>query len=249
MLGQTRHMDEAPLPLFVLPMVLFPGEIQELRVFEPRYRQMLDTCILDERPFGLVMNDPFSPVKGWDGPRRHGCEATIVHHETKGLNHFITVEGGRRFFIDEVVEPALPPFSDPTMADLMEDGVAPDVHSLLERVPANSPTFNLFMSAKVTYLDELRPLTEDEQSELAQFAVSIIHRVGEQMNVEATILHDWAETFCEQNINETPESLFNIAALSFDQLEPRQQLLASTTTEEAMHELRTHLQPPPVAEE
>jgi hypothetical protein len=39
-------MDEEHLPLFVLPMVLFPGELQELRVFEPRYRQMLDTCVL-----------------------------------------------------------------------------------------------------------------------------------------------------------------------------------------------------------
>ena len=29
---------------------------------------MLDTCILDERPFGLVMNDPFEPSNGWDGP-------------------------------------------------------------------------------------------------------------------------------------------------------------------------------------
>ena len=67
-------MDEEPLPLFVLPMVLFPGELQELRVFEPRYRQMLDTCILDERPFGLVMNDPFEPTNGWDGPQGTGVK-------------------------------------------------------------------------------------------------------------------------------------------------------------------------------
>ena len=95
-------MDEETLPLFVLPMVLFPGELQELRVFEPRYRQMLDTCILDDRPFGLVMNDPFEPTNGWDGPRRHGCEAIIVNHETRGVNHFLTITGGRRFFVDEV---------------------------------------------------------------------------------------------------------------------------------------------------
>ena len=80
-----NSMDDNPLPLFVLPMVLFPGEHQELRVFEPRYRQMLDTCILDERPFGLVMNDPFEPTNGWDGPRRHGCEAIILNHETRGV--------------------------------------------------------------------------------------------------------------------------------------------------------------------
>ena len=77
---------------------------------KPRYRQMLDTCILDERPFGLVMNDPFEPTNGWDGPRRHGCEAIILNHETRGVNHFITITGGRRFFVENVIEPALPPF-------------------------------------------------------------------------------------------------------------------------------------------
>ena len=65
------------LPLFVLPMVLMPGEVQELRVFEPRYRQMLDDCLLDEKNFGLVMNDPFEPTNSWDGPRQHGCEVEI----------------------------------------------------------------------------------------------------------------------------------------------------------------------------
>ena len=28
--------EQDSLPLFVLPMVLMPGEVQELRVFEPR---------------------------------------------------------------------------------------------------------------------------------------------------------------------------------------------------------------------
>ena len=63
----------ANLPLFVLPMVLLPGEVQELRVFEPRYRQMLDDCLLDGLNFGLVLNDEFQSVNYWDGPRTHGC--------------------------------------------------------------------------------------------------------------------------------------------------------------------------------
>ena len=55
------------LPLFVLPMVLLPGEIQELRVFEPRYKQMLDDCLLDGNNFGLVRSDFLSQSQplGW----------------------------------------------------------------------------------------------------------------------------------------------------------------------------------------
>ena len=60
----------AALPLFVLPMVLMPGEIQELRVFEPRYRQMLDDCLLtddeistDEKNWNIQFSDPFPEWK------------------------------------------------------------------------------------------------------------------------------------------------------------------------------------------
>ena len=57
------------LPLFVLPMVLLPGEIQQLRIFEPRYRQMLDDCLLDGTSFGLVCDDNEETFKGWNGPK------------------------------------------------------------------------------------------------------------------------------------------------------------------------------------
>ena len=96
------------LPLFVLPMVLLPGEVQELRVFEPRYRQMLDDCLLDGLNFGLVLNDESKSVNHWDGPMIYGCEAEIIHHETKGSNHFLQIIGRRRFKINEIFEPALP---------------------------------------------------------------------------------------------------------------------------------------------
>ena len=234
-------MDDEDLPLFVLPMVLFPGELQELRVFEPRYRQMLDTCILDERPFGLVLNDPFEPTNGWDGPRRHGCEAIIVNHETKGMNHFITISGGRRFFIEEVIEPALPPLNHPSLADLSEGGIAPDVHSLLERVPDDVPHHRLYISAKVRYLEEEGTVSQDDQDYLRTVTTNLIHRAGSKMNVDRGVLDDWVTTICEEQISDQRSSVYNIAALCLNDLEARQQLLASATADEAVHELRQHL--------
>ncbi|MED6338194.1 MAG: LON peptidase substrate-binding domain-containing protein, partial [Candidatus Thermoplasmatota archaeon] len=59
--------ETGTLPLFVLPMVLVPGEIQSLRIFEPRYRQMLDDCLLDDKPFGMIMTDPLAFHNGWNG--------------------------------------------------------------------------------------------------------------------------------------------------------------------------------------
>ena len=235
-------MDEETLPLFVLPMVLFPGEVQELRVFEPRYRQMLDTCILDERPFGLVLNDSFAPANGWDGPRRHGCEAEIVHHETRGVHHFITITGGRRFFIDEVIEPALPPFSDPSMAELVSDeGMPPDVHTLMEQVPADHPNPSLYISGKVTYLKEEGVLDEDTQNYLRDIVRKVVARAGENMSINETMLSEWIESICEENVTDSVQSIYNIATLCLDGLEARQQLLASSTVDEMMNEFNEHL--------
>jgi Lon protease-like protein len=235
-------MDEEGLPLFVLPMVLFPGELQELRVFEPRYRQMLDTCILDERPFGLVLNDPFEPTNGWDGPRRHGCEAIIVNHETRGMNHFITISGGRRFFIEDVIEPALPPLNDPSLADLVEHGIAPDVHSLLQRIPEDHPHHRLYISANVSYLGEEGVLSQEEQDYLRLVTSRLIHRAGQGMNVDSATLENWVSSICEEQISEQRASVYNVAALCLNDLEARQQLLACTTAEEAVHELRQQLE-------
>ncbi len=42
------------LPLFPLNIVLFPGTVRHLHIFEPRYRQMVRDCLQMGKPFGLV---------------------------------------------------------------------------------------------------------------------------------------------------------------------------------------------------
>jgi len=46
------------LPLFPLHTVLFPGMILPLRIFEERYKLMVNRCLLEERPFGVVLIHP-----------------------------------------------------------------------------------------------------------------------------------------------------------------------------------------------
>lgn len=43
------------LPLFPLQTVLFPGMPLALHIFEPRYRQMVNECLRDRQPFGVVL--------------------------------------------------------------------------------------------------------------------------------------------------------------------------------------------------
>ncbi len=60
------------LPLFPLPVVLFPGAVTPLHIFEPRYRQMVARCLEFDRRFGLLYHDPdrmgpFDPSAEWVG--------------------------------------------------------------------------------------------------------------------------------------------------------------------------------------
>ena len=45
------------LPIFPLPLVLFPGVVQPLHIFEPRYRAMLKDCLEGDRRFGHRCRD------------------------------------------------------------------------------------------------------------------------------------------------------------------------------------------------
>jgi len=66
------------LPLFELPVVLLPGEVMPLHIFEERYKRMIDHCLEVEEPFGVVLRDE-------DGSaRRIGCTARV----TKVLERF-----------------------------------------------------------------------------------------------------------------------------------------------------------------
>lgn len=46
-----------PIPLFPLPVVLFPGAPLPLHIFEPRYRAMVSRCMESDRRFGLMHHD------------------------------------------------------------------------------------------------------------------------------------------------------------------------------------------------
>jgi Lon protease-like protein len=41
------------LPLFPLNLVVFPGEELNLHIFEPRYRQLINECLDQQKPFGI----------------------------------------------------------------------------------------------------------------------------------------------------------------------------------------------------
>jgi uncharacterized protein len=47
------------IPIFPLAIVVFPGEKLNLHIFEPRYKQLIEECVAQKKPFGIpaVLNN------------------------------------------------------------------------------------------------------------------------------------------------------------------------------------------------
>jgi Lon protease-like protein len=93
---------ERLLPLFPLPLVLFPGVPLPLHIFEQRYREMLSDCLAADRRFGIV----FTAEDDVAGPGRGavGCVAFIQNSESlpDGRSNIIVI-GEERFAIARLV--------------------------------------------------------------------------------------------------------------------------------------------------
>jgi len=104
-------------PLFLLGLVLLPGELVPLHIFEERYKVMIGECLEQEAEFGIIwLSD--------DGLRDVGCAARI----TRVLERFddgrlnILVEGTRPFRLARRIEDLPYPAGD--IEPLADDGDA-----------------------------------------------------------------------------------------------------------------------------
>jgi Lon protease-like protein len=90
------------LPIFPLPIVLFPGAPQPLHIFEPRYRQLLADCLAADRRFGIAYVTPHRAPAADPAPDLGdvGCVALIRSSEPlpDGRSNILAV-GERRFVL------------------------------------------------------------------------------------------------------------------------------------------------------
>jgi Lon protease-like protein len=94
------------LPLFPLPVVLFPDVPMPLHIFEPRYRRMLSDIDVGEKLFGLSYFDEEEQGEGAIPPLDHvGCVAEVTETQTlpDGRSN-IVVLGVIRYRVDAYVD-------------------------------------------------------------------------------------------------------------------------------------------------
>lgn len=101
-----QRITTMDLPLFPLKnVVLFPGMVLPLHIFEFRYREMITRCIDEQLPFGVVLIKEGSEVGEAALPHQIGTAAKIIRVERMGDGRMnITVLGTERFEIQKIHE-------------------------------------------------------------------------------------------------------------------------------------------------
>ncbi len=87
------------LPLFPLNTVLFPGMPLPLHIFEERYQEMINYCLSENLPFGVLMIQE-GVAEGGPLARPHvvGCTAEIAQIEELGEGRKLIMTVGRERF-------------------------------------------------------------------------------------------------------------------------------------------------------
>jgi len=86
------------LPLFLLNSVLIPGAYLQLRVFEPRYLEMVKQSLKNNQPFGICLIRKGQEVGPAAEPHAVGTLAEIIRWDMEVLGVLqITVRGNQRF--------------------------------------------------------------------------------------------------------------------------------------------------------
>lgn len=161
---------EKMLPLFPLNLVVYPGEDLNLHIFEPRYRQLINECLDEQKSFGIpAFIDNKLPGFGTE------VHITTLHKryddgrmdiKTKGLNVFRLVN-----------------FTNPIPGKLYAGG---DV-ALIE--PGDS--FSTYLDELVSGLEKLYKLMQidiDFDPDQVNFSYRIAHKVGLSVEQEYELL-------------------------------------------------------------
>ena len=124
-------MSDLPseVPIFALGTVLFPGGVLPLRIFEPRYLDMIKRCMANGTPFGVCSIKQGREVGQAAGIRDYGTLAHITDFDLleDGLLG-IEARGGKRFEVissevrdDQLIHAQIGPFQREEPADIPEE--------------------------------------------------------------------------------------------------------------------------------
>lgn len=175
------------LPLFPLPLVLFPGVPLPLHIFEPRYRRLLSDIRVNDNLFGLSYFDATTVGNEVPATGHIGCVAEVTEAQPlpDGRSNIFTV-GLIRYRVEEYVESG-----DPYLVarvTFFEDEDDGDQDSLNERSRDVAETFTRIARAVRTLNDERATLPDISDTEPQRLSFLVAAAMEIETDVKQELL-------------------------------------------------------------
>jgi ATP-dependent Lon protease len=199
------------LPLFPLPVVLFPGVPLPLHIFEPRYRQMLTDIQLSDNMFGLAYFDP-TVSENEKPPAGHvGCVAEVTETQTfpDGRSTIMTL-GVIRYRIESYVERGDPYLV--AQVSYFEDDEE-DESRLTAMAREVAETFTRIAQAVRTINDERASLPDITDTEPQRLSFL----VAAAMEIEADVKQELLELRSTSERLQRLRTMLNIAVKGYEE--------------------------------
>ena len=217
------------IPIFPLDLVLFPRQELPLRIFEPRYKQLVDDCMLGDGQFGVCLIDEGSSVNGWNSPKMVGTIAKITKCkdvEMDGLQQHIETLGRNSFRIKRIIAPQMP---QPTNYDPLSVEGHEEISKLHEKIGTEE---KMYIRAEVELIPEIDESISAQQWDnlVNLWKNKIVHQALPQV-VEPHALDHVLEQYYLKTDTPTIDYVYSLSALGAKDPNELQPVLEATTME------------------
>ena len=214
------------IPIFPIDVVLYPNQKVPLRIFEPRYRQMLDDCMSSNRMFGIGILDNNKTEKGWARPVNVGTLVYILKCEDldfTGSNYYIEIMGKKRIAIEKLIPPTV---------EKPEEYYPPNGPSMKQMIKKSSGG-PLYFQANITYLDEINDNinTKDWKFLLGKLEFRIID-IATKMGIQFENFTDFVKSSGLNLDSANIQDLYTVASMCSLPIEVQQNVLKSNYSKE-----------------
>ena len=227
------------IPIFPLDLVLFPRQELPLRIFEPRYKQLVDDCMLGDGQFGVCLIDENNSVNGWNAPKSVGTIAKITKCEDvelDGLQQHIETLGRNSFRIKKIIPPSV---SQPANYDPLSVEGHQEISDLHEKVGTEE---KLYIQAKVEMIPEIDENISIEQWEklVELWKKKIVTQALPQV-VEPHALDHILEQYYLRTDTPTIDYIYSLSALGAKDPNELQPILEATTLDDLLQKVENLL--------
>ena len=224
------------IPIFPLDLVLFPRQELPLRIFEPRYKQLVDDCMLGDGQFGVCLIDENNSINGWNSPKLVGTIAKISKCEDieiDGLQLHIETLGRNSFKIKRIIPP---PISQPENYDPLSVEGHQEISELHEKIGTEE---KMYIQAEVEMIPEIdENISLEKWESLVELWKKKIIKQALPQIVDSHSLDHVLEQYYLNTDTPTIDYIYSLSALGAKNPNELQPVLEATSMDELIKRVK-----------